>query len=720
MTADTTPHIRLNVRAKILIVFLVLSMVSLIITGFFAFTSLDKMGRYAQGSSQSLGESAVNDSSVALQQTAEEYLLRVASDQAEITNVLFEDTNSETNLLAAHAAMLQNNPPMTSVIPAYSLTDRPREPYAATLVVSALGTTVTPASEEGQRLSGMDDMLRELYKTDEDMTGVYVATESGMTHYYPWRADIPPDFDPRSRDWFTRAVATDALVWSDAPYVDAAGQGLIMTCSRAINSPKYGYWVIGSDVSVTIINEDFMSQTLGGNGYAVLIDQFGNIISRPGLSSGSTRWDEPFPGENAFISNDPALVGVVTNMTAGKSGISRVWFDSNETYIAYAPVRSMNWSLAVSMPVEQVTRPMKKTEKQILTATNASSQQIKEETSRLLTIFSGLVVILLVLVLFMSVIFARIITRPVELLKVGTEAIGRGDLDYHVTIETGDEFEELAHSFNTMAADLKKNIENLQLTTAEKERYTKELEIARTIQASFLPETMPDIRGFDIAAVAIPALEVGGDFYDFIPVSHGRWALVIADVSGKGVSAALFMALSRTLIRANLEGKDDTTGALRQANRMIYRDAQSSMFVTAFSLVVDPDRLTLSCVNAGHNPPLVIRHDSGDATFLREDGIALGVLPEMEIHEEDVLLMPGDLVVMYTDGVTEAFNEKYEEFGAEQLIRLAKDCRTLPAREVIDHILEAVRTFAGTTPQSDDITLVVLRVMPADQSPEKL
>ncbi|MCX6688092.1 MAG: SpoIIE family protein phosphatase [Methanoregula sp.] len=405
-------------------------------------------------------------------------------------------------------------------------------------------------------------------------------------------------------------------------------------------------------------------------------------------------------------------------MTAGKTGISRVWFDSNETYIAYAPVRSMNWSLAVSMPVEQVISPMKKTEKQILSATDASSQQIKDETSRLLTIFSGLVIILLVLVLFISVILARIITRPVESLKVGTEAIGRGDLDYHVTIQTGDEFEELAHSFNTMAADLKKNIENLRLTTAEKERYTKELEIARTIQASFLPETMPEVRGYDIAAVTIPALEVGGDFYDFIPVSHGRWALVIADVSGKGVSAALFMALSRTLIRANLEGKDDTTGALRQANRMICRDAESSMFVTAFSLILDPERMTITCVNAGHNPPLVIHHHSGDATFLREDGIALGVLPEMEIHEEEISLMPDDLIVMYTDGVTEAFNAKYEEFGIEQLINVTKTCHTLPAREVIEHILDAVRTFAGTTPQSDDITLVVLRVMPDNQSLE--
>ncbi|GAB6286781.1 MAG: hypothetical protein STSR0009_29840 [Methanoregula sp.] len=720
MTAETTPRIQLSVRAKILIVFLALSVVSLIITGFFAFAALDKMGRYAEESSATLGVQAINDSSAALQKNAEEYLLRVASDQAEITNALFEDTNAEMSLLAAHAHILQKNLPVTPAIPAYFHTTTPRDPFAATRMVSAPEILINQSSEEWQRLNGMNDMLQALYQTDEDMTGVYVATDSGIMHYYPWNTVIPAPFDPRSRDWYVRAVATDTQVWSDAPYVDAAGHGLIMTCSRAVDHATFGHWVVGSDVSVTTINKDFMSHTMGGDGYAILIDQSGNILSRPGLSSGTDQWDVPFSGGNDLLSSNPVLVDVVKNMTAGKTGIARVWAGSTETYVAYAPVRSMNWSLAVFMPVEQVTRPMNTTRTQILTATYASGLQIQDETSQLLTLFSGLVVVLVVLVVCISCILARIITRPVEELKVGTRVIGKGDLDYRVTIQSGDEFEELAQSFNTMAADLKKNIENLRLTTAEKERYTKELEIARTIQASFLPDTMPDIKNIEIAAVAIPALEVGGDFYDFIPVSDGRCAMVIADVSGKGVSAALFMALSRTLIRANLEGKSDTTGALRQANRMICRDAESSMFVTAFCLVLDPARQTCSCVNAGHNPPLLIRNSSGEAMFLHEDGIALGVLPEMEIHGEDVTLLPGDLVILYTDGVTEAFNTEYHEFGEERLIQIARDCRSLPAPEVIQHILDAVRAFAGSAPQSDDITLVVLRVKPVTEKSQRV
>jgi len=710
MTADTIPRIRLNLRAKILIVLLALSVISLLITGLFAFSSLTDIGRYAQGSSRTLGENVLNDSSAALQTNAEEYLVRVASDQAEITNVLFLDSNSEMDILAAHATMLGNNPPIASQIPAYPPTIRLADPLAATLVEFTPGSNLTPASEEVRVLAGMDDMLRAVYVTDEDMTAVYIASDSGVMREYPWNAGHSSGYDPRNRDWYKQAVLTGNLTWSDAPYVDASGYDLVMTCSKVIVS-KYGNWVIGSDVAVTAINEDFLSQTLGGKGYSVLIDRNGNIISQPGLSGGSTQWNEAFTPVNAFSSEEPGLHAIVANMTAGKTGVGRAWFNGTETYVAYAPVRAMNWSLAVSLPVAEVTGPMKKTEGRIISATIVSGQQITDETTRLMTIFAALFVILIVAVFFISVSLARYITKPVETLKSGTRAIGKGDLDYRVTIRSGDEFEELANSFNMMAADLKTNIENLKLTTAQKERYTKELEIARTIQASFLPEEMPEIKGFEIAATAIPALEVGGDFYDFIPVSQHRWALIIADVSGKGVSAALFMALSRTLLRACVEGKTDTTAALREANRFICRDAQSSMFVTVFSAILDPERQILACVNAGHNPPLVIWGDSGDAAFLRQDGIAMGVIPEMVINEEGVTLKPGDLVVMYTDGVTEAFNDELEEFGEERLKEVARTCCFLPAGEVIQRILSAIHAFTGTTPQSDDITLVVLRVI---------
>jgi sigma-B regulation protein RsbU (phosphoserine phosphatase) len=712
MNFPAYPRIALTIGVKILVLFLALSLAALAITGYFAFSAITNVGSYAQGSSQALGAGVVNDSSTALLSLGEQYLVRIASDQANFTDALFEDTDSEMDILAAQTAEFQRNAPVVSSTPTYMENNPPSDPLSGAVLVVAPGATATPGSEEARTLAGLADALKAVYTSDNDMTSVYIATDSGLMLIYPGNGTLPKDYDPRTRQWYIQAAAQEGLVWSDAPYVDAGNNGLVMTCSRAVTAPLYGHWVIGSDVSTKTINEDFIGQTLGGNGYAVLINQNGDVISRPGLSAGDVRWNEPFGQENAFSGNDPGLGVVAANMTAGMTGIGKVWFNGTETYVAYAPVSSMNWSLGISLPVSQITQPVEKFTGKIEGATQDTGTHITAQTDRLKTVFSILFVVILLFVLLVSVHLSRVITGPVATLKEGAAAFGDGDLDYRVTIRSGDEFEDLARSFNTMADALKENIENLKRTTAEKERYAKEMEIARSIQTSFLPEKMPEIPGCDISAVMIPAMEVGGDFYDVVPLRDGKWSFVIADVSGKGVSAALFMAMSRTLIRAALEGAPDTSAALCTANRMIARNAPSSMFVTVFSAVLNPVKLTLACTNAGHNPPLVVRGDSGEAIFLQERGVAMGVLPDMDGTPEYVQLKTGDLFIMYTDGVTEAFDARYAAFGEDRLVRIAQECRTLSAGEVRDRIIAAIREFTGPVPQSDDITLVVIRVLP--------
>ena len=372
---------------------------------------------------------------------------------------------------------------------------------------------------------------------------------------------------------------------------------------------------------------------------------------------------------------------------------------------------SMNWSLAVSLPVIEVTRPVSAFPGKIEGATQETGDHISTQTAHLQLVFVFLVIAILLFVLVVSVLLSRVITQPVATLKKGAGAFGNGDLDYRITISSGDEFEDLARSFNAMAGELRQNIENLKKTTAEKERFAKELEIARDIQTHFLPEGMPEIPGYSLSAVMIPAMAVGGDFYDMIPLSNGRWAFVIADVSGKGVSAALFMAMSRTLIRAGLEGASDISPALGTANTLITHNAPSSMFVTVYAAVLDPLHQTLDCISAGHNPPLYLDGDSGEAVYLPAHGIAMGILPDMEKNIEHLRLKAGDLFIMYTDGVTEAFDAQYEAFGEDRLLSVAQECRHLPADEVRDRIIEAIRTFTGSAPQSDDITLVVIRVI---------
>jgi sigma-B regulation protein RsbU (phosphoserine phosphatase) len=701
-------HKHLNVRAKILLVFLGLSVVSLLVTGFVAVYTINGVGDLAKSGSISLGREAVNDSSAALMRSAEQNLLRVASDQAAVTEVVFSDTESEVNILAAHAAYLQSAPPDRVTAPWFASGETHPAPATTSAVIFVPGTAVTPMAEEFRSLAGMAHLLQATHEADPDLETLYVATGTGVMWMYPGTDDIPPDYDPRTRGWYKSAVMSGGRpVWSE-PYVDAGGRGLVMTCSRSVPG-RYGTWVIATDVTIDSVNANILNLTLNGAGYPVLLDSRGTVISRPGLSANGTQWNESFMQDNAFLSTDPKLVAVVANMTAGKSGIERVSFDGSETYIAYAPVSSLNWSFALSMPVKDILAPVLRTEAKIALETKETSSRIGEQTDRIILIFALLFFLLLGIVIFLSWMLARVITRPVDALKAGATALGGGNLGYRVDLATGDEFEDLAVSFNTMASDLCVSIENLRITTAEKERYTKELEIAKEIQDTFLPESTPDIPSFGIAAVTIPAMEIGGDFYDFIPAGKDRWGIVIADVSGKGISAALFMALSRTLLHVSGKSGRDPAAAIRQANRWIYEDGRSSMFVTAFYGVLDPAGMRFSYVNAGHNPPVLVRED-GVQELEESRGIALGVVPDVAIPATTLDLRPGDLLVLYTDGVTEAFNDRYEAFGEERLRSFQWANRSGSARAVLDGLIAEIRAFTGTAPQSDDITLVVVKV----------
>ncbi|OPY78358.1 MAG: Phosphoserine phosphatase RsbU [Syntrophorhabdus sp. PtaU1.Bin153] len=265
-------------------------------------------------------------------------------------------------------------------------------------------------------------------------------------------------------------------------------------------------------------------------------------------------------------------------------------------------------------------------------------------------------------------------------------------------------------------ASIISNLIDERKTSADKEKYRRELErkrfeleTARSIQQTLLPESTPPLEGFDMAAFSLPALEVGGDFYDFIPISQDKWGLVIADVSGKGFPAALFMALSRTCVRANAMGNATASEAICMANNLIAKDAKSGMFVTLFYAVLDLRSKQLRYVNAGHNPPLLCKGYGGDVAALGAKGIALGVMDEINLQEIELNLSKNDVVLFYTDGVTEAINGRDEEFGLERLITLLEQNSSLRPQELIGKIKSAVTDFTQGQVQFDDLTLVVLK-----------
>jgi PAS domain S-box-containing protein len=244
-------------------------------------------------------------------------------------------------------------------------------------------------------------------------------------------------------------------------------------------------------------------------------------------------------------------------------------------------------------------------------------------------------------------------------------------------------------------------------------RSNAELEIAREIQQSFLPEVIPTLEGYEIAGRSLMAKEVGGDFFDAIPfevmsLGDESLGLMIADVAGKGVPAALFMALSRVVVRVNARVHDDPARVIAHANDVIAEDATAGMFVTLFYGVLSRATRTLTYVNAGHNPPLVVRAD-GSVGWLPRTGIALGAVRGRPYGQEQVVISPGDVAVLYTDGVTEAMECHNQMYGEERLLQVVRDNAGRSSEEILEAVFGGVDEFCAGEPQFDDITLMVIK-----------
>ncbi|PKL68447.1 MAG: stage II sporulation protein E [Methanomicrobiales archaeon HGW-Methanomicrobiales-1] len=250
----------------------------------------------------------------------------------------------------------------------------------------------------------------------------------------------------------------------------------------------------------------------------------------------------------------------------------------------------------------------------------------------------------------------------------------------------------------------------------EMERKNTELAIAAEIQQSFLPDTITQIEGFEVAAKSVMAKEVGGDFFDvipfeLIPLKKGTMGIMIADVSGKGIPAALYMALSRIVVRVNATWYvDNPARAICSANSIIANDSRGGMFVTLFYGILGTDNCSLTYVNAGHNPPIICHAEDGRLTELEATGIAIGAMADSAYTAQTAMLKAGDVIVLYTDGITEAENAAQEMFGEVRLHEVIRASRKLPAPDIMTAILASVHSFTGGYAQSDDITLMVIRV----------
>ncbi|MCX5800743.1 MAG: SpoIIE family protein phosphatase [Candidatus Eisenbacteria bacterium] len=301
--------------------------------------------------------------------------------------------------------------------------------------------------------------------------------------------------------------------------------------------------------------------------------------------------------------------------------------------------------------------------------------------------------------------------KPLQKLSDGVRAIGEGMLDRKLDEGGPDEIDEIARTFNEITARFKKAQQNL----VEQERLQKEMQVAQEIQQSLLPREVPTAEGFEIGTLYRAAKEVGGDYYDFVWVDDDTLGVVVADVSGKGVAGSLVMTMIRTALRMEARGNRSAKDVVARMNSFVTDDMKKGMFVTIFYMVLDSRHRVISFASAGHNPMILYRGDSGETYFLNPKGFPVGIdlgdrsLFEKSIGSESIKLKQADMLIIYTDGITEAMNKDGELFGEERFLRVIKKYGQLPPQEFARTLDEEVAGFTGGEAQNDDITLVAIK-----------
>jgi len=494
-------------------------------------------------------------------------------------------------------------------------------------------------------------------------------------------------------DWYQLPKLLRRPVWSE-PYYDEGGGNIVMSTYsvpfyEGEGDERSFLGVVTADVSLSWLQSYVSGIRIAQSGYAFLISKNGTFVTHPdqGLVMNQTIFTL------AEARRDPRLRAIGRDMIAGKTGF--VPFTSILTgkrcWMVYAPLPSNGWSLGVLFPQEELMADVTRLNRRVL-----------------LLAIGGFILLFVVIV-----VLSRTITRPLRSLAGATDRIASGDLDGPLpSIRSRDEVGTLAASIASMQEALKQYIQELTETTAAKERIESELKIARDIQMGIVPKLFPPFPSreeLDIYADLVPAREVGGDLYDFFFLDGQTLCLTVGDVAGKGVPAALMMAVTQTLVKGKAAPGMSPEAIVRGVNHDLSQDNPSVTFVTLFLALLDVRTGRLRYCSAGHNPPYLLRSQGEVKPLPLTGDTVLGVMEELVYHAREVTLSPGDALFLYTDGITEAMNQEGELFGDQRLAQALKGLCTQDARPLAQGVFEAVEGFVQGAEQADDMTVVALR-----------
>ena len=493
-------------------------------------------------------------------------------------------------------------------------------------------------------------------------------------------------------DWYMIPRELDRPVWSE-PYFDEGGGGILMTTYshpfyEISGGPRTFRGVVTADISLDALVAEIGNISLYKTGYAFLLSRSGAFLAHPDK--------ERIMRESIFSmaaeSELPELQTIGREMVQGQSGFAAVNSvdTGNRSLLAYAPVPAVGWSVGVMIPEHELFADIRSLNRMVLVIGTA-----------------GFVLLLLVVVAV-----ARSITQPLLSLVRTTAEIAKGNLEVELpVVHSDDEVQVLTRSVDEMRLALKEYIANITETSRARERIESELKIARAIQMNFLPKhfpPFPEQPAFDLFAALESAREVGGDLYDFFMFDDRHLFFSVGDVSDKGVPAALFMAVTKTLMKGIVEQGTTPSDVLERVNFELCQNNEAAMFVTVACGILDISTGKLIYSNAGHNPPILLRSKGGPEMLPMPPGRVLGVLEDDTFINRTIQLGPGDRLLFYTDGVTEAMDNELNLFSEDRLLmEIAAMTRTEP-RQMVEQLMAAVHSHAAGADQSDDITLLAL------------
>jgi sigma-B regulation protein RsbU (phosphoserine phosphatase) len=667
-----------------------IALLSVSATIYYSFAGMRQVIAESMAYGDNQGHQLAKDSRKALRTRIETDLADSAADQARIIGLIQENIAGAVNgviddVMAGRLYWGKGDPEQLRV--AGQIPGRP-EQFALCHFAPGVPQNVRNQATL-KKLAAAFPFLYELSRSSPFIESSAVILPDGIQIFHPWR-NLPADYDARSQNWYREVLAAKGKIhWSKVR------EG-VMVCGRAAYSDSRLLGVIAAEIPVNPVSGQV---TAIRSGYlSFLTSSDGRILS----------------GDKEFAALSGSAEELKNYIRSGKKGVFQLKGEDGPLLAACAPVPECGWKLVICQPESLALKSIADMEKRLKTDRETAQAQFEGRISQMTPGYILIIASLLLLLLLLGYLLARQLTRPISTLMESAHAIGSGHLDNKIHLHTGDELEQLANTVNQMADDLKRYIKNLNQAASDRQRVEAELRTAAAIQADMLPKEITGRSDIDICAVMKPAREVGGDLYDYVFIDPTHLFFVIGDVSGKGIPAALFMATAKTLMRGFARNALSPAEILQQTNNYLEEENDNCMFITVCCGLLDCVTGEVVCCNAGHNLPVYLHADGNSSLLKLPAGFPLGPFhqdtPEF-YTEERLQLKPGDALVLYTDGITEAMNADHEQFGSGRL-QLALSAAAPgkgPLKKTMDSMLNIVKEHVGDARQSDDLTVLMVQ-----------